>query len=448
MRRSEIAFGKRKKLDRLIQAVLLLAFYYDSYRYPFQISVESPNASYRAAPWWLQLGKYVLFVVILGFWSLQLLYRAPGPKVRRPGFLLAYGYLCVTPIFYGLAIRSIDLIISGIFFALPAILHISHGRRVTTKALNRVLACSVWIALVVEVAQVFAFVLWGRLPALGLFAVLARFGSFLDDPNAFGMVAILLLGFAVVYWPRRVCRRVALVGLWLCIILTQSFSAMAASAMAMLIYLLLLLFNRRLRVKPAALLLACVALLALLMFAVVFANQISQAASTWKDTYDSYMEWKSASAEGHLASLDALRSAGVIGMTGLAPWGTMVGVESAYIGMAVNFGAVYVVVYVSVLLLAAYDYAVVLLDKRRTDRERAFATGAFWFLIAVLFGLINLPFEKIFPVNALICLCVGLSSSDVLYGSGERYRADEAGNRSKGVSHAERISRELLEPAV
>ena len=201
-----------------------LMIFYLSYRYPFGINSSTTSPTYIDTPLFLQVGKYLILVFIIAL----VLIHGVIMRMSKTSIGTILFSLCV--MFFGLTkfliYENSSFINQLPAYILPIILAGLLGR-VNLKSLNNPIKWLFIISIMVDLIQVVLFFLYDRLPALAYknsFSV--RFGSFLDDPNGFGMLCFLFVGWVHIYYKhfprRRACLQLITAML---IIVTQSLTA-------------------------------------------------------------------------------------------------------------------------------------------------------------------------------------------------------------------------------
>lgn len=396
--------GVQRGLDRVVLLVVLLGFYYNWYRYPFQLNSTTTSPTYADTPMWLSAGKYLILVVVL---ALAAFWRTLGSTVRLPGplVLTAYLFLAVVPVAAGVAVERIELMESGIFFAVPLVLFAFAGWRVSGRRLDRLMVWGVYLALAAEAVQVALFLALGRLPALAVkdsFSV--RFGSFLDDPNGWGIIGTWLFYFALFRWTGW-RRGIMAGGLLLTILLTQSITALAVFTATSLVFAVLLVFSRADTLFRVLVTTLAVLSLGMVVF-LVFGREIELA-------YSVFMSTKSGSIRQHREVFDVLNAVTPLGLLGLHPSETAWG-ESAYVNALVNLGLLYVVAFLAIGVSSMVRYFRLLRHSGAGRELRAFAAGALALLVAVYVGSLTIPYMEVYPINLFVALLLGLASARLL----------------------------------
>lgn len=392
-----------KNLSIFVVVVMLIGMYYNSYRYPFMINSVETSPTYSDTPGWLSSGKYLLIGIVLVYTLFIKTLMSRKVEIYKPFYALSYLYLSLIPIAYGIFTGNTTFIQSGIFFLIPCILHVFSNDSISIKNINKVILSAIYISIFAEIIQVFLFLSYGRLPALAYYESLSvRFGSFLDDPNGFGILLTLFVGFSMAYY-RGMHRVILLILFFSFSLLTQSLTAISALLFSIATYMIVLIH------RPSNLLRILLLATSFFIFAVAIAFAYWDI--LWGVTTQ-ILESKSDSIVDHSTSFDFSSKITLLQLFGLSPQGQTG--ESGYINLIRNFGFVYLVVYVVIGLVTINRYFRVLLNRNITTDAKAFATGAFFFLVAVYTATINLPFEAIFPINLFLALILGLASSGVL----------------------------------
>lgn len=394
----------QRDLDRLVRLLVLLGLYYQWYRYPFQINDSGTSPTYADTPAWISAGKYLLLSAVLG-WAL--LWRVRGPTIRLPHPLtiVAFLFLALVPMAAGVAVGRVELLESGLFFTASLALFAFAGWTVSARRMDRVLVWAVYLALVVEGIQLILFFAFGRLPALAFAnSFLVRFGSFLDDPNSWGMVGIWLLFYAAYRWTGW-RRNLLAGGLFLTLLLTQSLTMVVAFAVVSAVFMTIVIFSRAATFFRAM----TVMVLAISLMTAVFLAYQAEISTA----YRVFMAAKQGSIDAHAEVLHLFNVISPLGLLGVQPstsaWG-----ESTYANALVNLGLLYPLVFLGVGALAMLRYFRLLRHPGASRESRAFAAGGLAFLLAVYAGSVTLPMMEQFPVNLLAALHLGLAAGGLL----------------------------------
>jgi hypothetical protein len=258
--------------------------------------------------------------------------------------------------------------------------------RVTIPQIERYLHVLLIYSLVSNLIEVLLYALFGRLPAMA--GGFVRFGSFLDDPNGFAAIVFLLMGWCYAKYEGRK-RAAILAGLFVCLLLTQSWTAFAFFLAVIFFFLLLAAAKRPLLM----LFLICV----LPWFIVVFVRWMQQI--PWGLITD-LLDAKQSSIEGHLFPWEQwaprLADWAILGDSQYNPY------ESWWAAAMVNFGLVWLSAYFGLISwLLFYTWR----SLRRVPREaKAVYAGLLFFGTYFAAGSVGLPFPIKFPVNVLFFL--------------------------------------------
>lgn len=380
--------GKAPQPDRnyVFWVGVFLCTIYQSYRYPLQISNAGTSPTYSDTPLVLQAGKFVLAFPLMAISSVRWL--GNSARLTRWPIALATLFLCCFSIIKIIDGRDSQYLNFSFWLLFSLILGLAVDS-LTISAIDKyfcaLLACAFGSTLI----QVFLFVAFGRLPALAYEGTyLVRFGGFLDDPNGFAAIWFLLMGWSYhrfTGWNRFLI----LAGIVVCLLLTQSWTAIGF--FVAMLFLFSLIWSLR-RPIPAIFAVCIVPL-----FGIFVAQLISQ---LQKGLLWEALEAKQGSIEGHTFPW-ALWASKWTDWALLGEW-KYTHYESWFAAAMINFGLVWVAVYI--VLIAA-----LLLCLRRASlnaRPESKPVYAGLLLLGYYFaiGSFNLPFPLIFPINALFFL--------------------------------------------
>lgn len=383
-------------------ALFLIAFYYLSYRYPLMINSSRTSPTYLDTPWLLQVGKYVL-VLMVGLAAIVCII-VRTVRARRldhsaltadsTGRLVTAGVavVVVLALARGILLGPTDLLLLGMELLLILLLGLLFsGAAPSLETLWRTTSWFALIAVVVQAVQVGLYLTTGRLPALGYAdSPSVRFGSLWDDPNGFAVVIALLIPVVALGWASRWARALMIAALVVSLALTQSLTGYVAVGAALAItWPLLGGWGRRkifvtLGVVVASLIIAT-GLLAL------------PVARPWIDS-------KMGSVFDHLDSLAELVKLPLQSWIGLGP--PRAGIESGYVWLVANVGILATVLYVGIGVVSAV--CLMRSAKRSTGKTRAFRAGLFAFVVAFLISSLNLQLVTSFPADLLFTLAVAI----------------------------------------
>jgi hypothetical protein len=309
-------------------------------------------------------------------------------------------YLFFVPVLMALVCQYPIFANTGIFFAVPIVLHTISNCKIRFSELNKAISFVIKTALIVNTIQVYLFWYFGRLPALAYYgSISVRFGSFLDAPNEFGIMLPWFFAFSCQYYQGKE-RLIILGGLFLSLLLTQSMTAIATFVIVILLVFLPFYFGKFYKYRIGTFL----SILFLSLLALTF----------YDDAYSflqTFMELKVDSVDVHLGGVELLYEMDFFNIFGFQPMNTWS--ELFYVGVLVNFGFIYLCLYVLVLCWFI-GLAFVRCAKSQDRHKQIFYFGVGCYLLSLLIGNINLPYSASYPLNLLQALFYGFMSNDLL----------------------------------
>jgi len=369
--------------DKLFWVSLIFCTVFVSYRYPLQLGTSDTSPTYSDTPANIQAAKFVAVLslsILSSWWALN----TPIKTKRLPLLVLIILLQCavLAKALYAFDVRFID----QTFWPLAALVLGLGVREVNTKSLEVFMKFLLVFSLTSDAIEVLLFLVAGRLPAQGYpNSIVVRFGAWLDSPNDFACILFLLMGWALVRY--RGFKRIAVEGaLFVCLLLTQSFTAYAFFAAS-----LLLLIARHAVRRPRSF---------LWMGAVLGIVSVATALLL-PDLFSSLMESKTTSIAGHLRTPKDL----------LGNWERWVWVgapvydvyENWWISSLFNLGIPWVV-----LCLACMVWLLSLVVRAFTNATNTLDRAVFAGILALssycVIGSWSFPVLTFFPVNFLFYL--------------------------------------------
>jgi hypothetical protein len=372
--------------DAIFWLGVALCVVYLSYRYPLQINDSGTSPTYSDTPAVFQAGKFVLAaplaILSLLRWLSSSLKVCNWPVALCALFLCSFSSLKM--------LQQQDNQYAGLTFWMMFGLSLALGvGYVTTAAIDRCFRLLLWYSFATSLVQVVLFAAFGRLPALafaGTYAV--RFGGFLDDPNGFPVILFLLMGWSYGRFSGGT-RFLVLVGLTICLFLTQSWTAIAFFLLVIFLLGLVRAFRRPATAILAIAVLPMIGVVALRLMALFQTGFLLE-----------IMESKRGSIEGHVFPWDFWASRwkewAMFGDWKYNPY------ESWWQAAMVNFGLLWFVAYLAMLIALLVRMRRVYV--RSTPESKPVFGGLLLFGIYFLLGSFNLPFPIVFPINALFFL--------------------------------------------
>lgn len=273
-----------------------------------------------------------------------------------------------------------------LFFALILVLAVNS---VTISAIDKYFCALLACAFGSTLLQVFLFVAYGRLPALAYEGTyLVRFGGFLDDPNGFAAIWFLLMGWSYhrfAGWNRFLI----LTGIVVCLLLTQSWTALGFFAVMLFLWSLVWCLRRPIT--------ALVAVCVVPLLGIFVAQSISQ---FQKGFLWEALDAKQGSIEGHTFPW-AIWSSKWADWALLGEW-KYTHYESWFAAAMINFGLVWLAVYT--ILITALLICLRRASLQANPESKPVYAGLLLLGYYFAIGSFNLPFPLIFPINALFFL--------------------------------------------
>lgn len=362
---------------------LILCTVYLSYRYPLQINSSGTSPTYSDTPVMLQMGKFVLALPLFAIAAVRGLGKTLTPRqwLVTLGILFLSGY-SLLKVFGDNDAKYLELS----FWMLFPLALVLGGDAIRISSIDRYLRFLLIYALVSTAIQVTLFITFGRLPALAYEdTILIRFGGFLDDPNGFGAILFLLMGWSYARF-KGWTRFFIVTSLVVSLLLTQSWTAIVFLAAVFLFWVLIVVRRRPWLAVP--IICAC-ALLALLA--------IRETPPSLQTVFENMLNAKQESIEGHSFSWDPWVSR-------LAKW-TLVGdstynsYESWWASAPVNFGMPWLAVFIGLIAELMMSLRSGFLGSG--GETRPVYLGFLLFGCYFVFGSLSLPFPTIFPINFL-----------------------------------------------
>ena len=375
----------RRVPERCLWGALIFSTVSQSYRYPFKISFSGTSPTYSDTPVALQIPKFLLMMLLC---SIVLKYLPSRLLAFRQWTLVVWvfclsGYAVFKAAFAQSGTRT-DYIDTA-FWPLTVLIIVIAVKPVQINAIDRYFRFVLIYALISNAVEIALFITIGRLPALAYensFSV--RFGGFLDDPNAFGALLYMLLGW-VHFRYAGYTRLLLEAALLLCVLLTQSLTAIG-----FLILLGLFFALRAIVWRPEPLLLIAICVLSGTALYFLW-SPLSVIVTGVLDT-------KSTSVDSHLAQVGG--SNGRESLSWLLGTSSYQGYESWWLVSLVNFGVGWCLLcwcFIGRLLWSVF----VAFRKARKGKEKAVFSGVLALSCYFAVGNANLPLYKIYPVDFL-----------------------------------------------
>lgn len=392
---------------------VVLCTVYQSYRYPLQINTLGFSPNYSDTPLGWQLGKFLLAFPLLVFSAIRWINNS-GRLTRWPIVVLTLFLSCFCV--FKMLSHPDSQYVDVSFWMLFSLMLVLAVDRVSVSEIDRYLYLLLIYSLFSNLIEVCLYIAIGRLPAMA--GGFVRFGAFLDDPNGFAPLVFLLTGWC--YKKYRGSKRFFLLSaLFVCLLLTQSWTAFAFFGAAMFLFVMIAATKRPI----LALFLVCV----LPWFVIVVGQWLQQLPL---GLIHDALEMKQGSIEGHFFPWDQwgpkLANWAILGDWQYNPY------ESWWAAAMVNFGLVWLVAYCALIgSLLRWTWRS---WTNALPHTKPVYAGLLFFGTYFAAGSLGLPFPIKFPVNALFFLFFFL----VAFG---KIAEDEPRMASYGVGHLRRIAK-------
>lgn len=354
------------------------------------------SPTYSNTPVYLQAGKFFFISLIFLYFICKYLIRNKLPKINNLFVCSLYSSLFFIPMFYAFVSKNTYLFTVGFFFILPIMIHLFFPNgTLNINKFSNVTAICLSLFILIDFVQFLLFITIGRLPALAYENSLSvRFGSVLDDPNGFGVLLTLFFPFVLqrYFFFKKLLLIILLV---ICLIATQSLTAFLIVPFSILLVSTL---NVRFDYK--------------IIFGTVFIMVIlSTILYINYDIIKLLIDQKMQSVSLHADALNIASDTDIISYFGLSP--SVSQSESGYINVLTSLGVLYFCLFLIAGIIAIKELVSLLFYK--IDRlDKSVVIAFLTFLVAFYLSLFNLPFEKVFPINALAYLVMGIVTSGSL----------------------------------
>jgi hypothetical protein len=383
-----ISLSIRRVPDRCLLAALLFCTVYQSYRYPLQLNTVGMSPNYSDTPAIFQIPKFLVTLLI----CLITIRYLPKRLLAFRKWALVIPVVCMSAysIFKAIGAESGSSVVylDASFWPIATLVLVLCTNAISISTLDRYFRFVFFYALASTAVEVILFLTIGRLPAMAYASSLSvRFGGFLDDPNGFAALLYMLIGWSYYRFSGRK-RLLAEAALVICVILTQSFTAIGFMAV-----LALMLVGKNLILKPKPILLIGISAVFLTILGFVWSSLV--------EVISTILTMRSGSVDDHLSQVTATKV--VTAMDWLFGGPSYIPYESWWVGSLINFGIFW---YLLSLGIIAVLIASVLKAFRRPHsvRYKAVMSGVLLLSCYFVLGNVNLPFFRIFPINFLFFL--------------------------------------------
>lgn len=379
--------------------IMAVGFFYLSYRYPLQFNAAVTSYAYKDTPFFLQLGKYFLLTLSV---PAVFTYLAMQNRLKI-NYDLTFSILTILlfwSMIYALIYLDLRMLEIAAIFPVGIALYFFGKSTLDITLANRFLSWTILAAILGTLVQIALYKTTRRLPALAWPGGSVRYGSFLDDPNGFGLLCSFFIGFAVLYYS-GMKRVLVVVFLSFCLFKTRSLTAYISffSASAVLVSISLFFGEKRSWIKISA---RCLGLIAALLLGYVLFDQLAL-------HIHEFLASKQGSIEQHIAPYRLIVDRGILaeGLAAVSPPNKQQ-TELGHLNLIRYFGLSFWLLYITVGVMALYRYLHYTFHSQQSSGKRAFSAGSSMYLIAYLVGLFGLPLATVFPNNLFYVLLSAL----------------------------------------
>lgn len=395
---------KDKLWNFTIFAILIVAFYYLSYRYFLQINSSTTSPTYTDTPPVFQYGKYVLIAAVIYLFVMGIMMLKNSVSLYKKNIMdLSMSiFLFAMPVFSFFLMNDPYLVQVGLFFGILILYYVAPFENINLAKFDKYVMWFIYLAIIIEAYQLYNFFVNDRLPAMGYYnSISVRFGSLWDDPNGFALFIPFLFCFVYFRQMSRFKKFLLLTTLLGMLVLTQSLTGIAAFALAIPIGLLFLALVSKLKRfwKLFGLVFVLYGIAASLFFELVYPSAFFQ----------HFLHLKQGSIDDHAEGLDVFGNIGLTDLLGLNPKGWIA--ETGYINLFLNFGIVYGLLFIIIGFSAIIRLSKIIKDNRNKKGVELYI-GFYFFIVSFYIAMANLPLETVFPLSLILVIGIIMSHMD------------------------------------
>ena len=387
--------------NKYLYIYLFISFFYLSYRYIFQYNSAYTGLVYTDTPYILKLGKYLIY---LGLFSLSIpIITLKGSLDQKVNGYKFMGILFI--IFHSLISYTLfgvldDLELCIFFICALALTLMPLRNQLKTDNVNKFFAKVLLAYLCFNIFQMIAFIWFDRLPGLAYpNSYSIRFGSIIDDPNGFGQLLALFIGFAYYYYHGWKCILI-ISTLFLFLLFTQSMTAIFSIPISIII---IYLFNQFRAIK----ILKILSFVMLISVVLIIVNSQTNIFGFIELMYTLKEGSMSAHIYGYQKVIDNYTLSTFFGINHVGVGGDS---ESDLLNLFNKGGILLITIYIFLFVNSIVECRKVINNKYINDKAKALHAGIALFLFSVLISSSNLPFSIIFPINSLVAIFIILSN--------------------------------------
>lgn len=202
-----ISYKPHSLTRKLWYALFFVTVCYNFHRYILKYSHGAfAKDMYRQTPFSWQVGKYVLVAAILSsiYFNSRLTFRIPLNLIAFYGFLGIVLLVNVGSIlfYHEVLTDELEYLVFAIL-VLPLGFVVQEDLQVLADEINTILNLSQYVLILSNWIVIFNYYAFKIVPFHAYAGILMRYGGLWDDPNAFAIVSVLLMGYAMLkkqYW--------------------------------------------------------------------------------------------------------------------------------------------------------------------------------------------------------------------------------------------------------
>jgi len=396
---------------------MFVAFFYLIYRYIFKYNMGA-GGWYSSTPSILLAGKYIIYGILLSTAFPIIFMKNKLIKVNDYTMFIKITILIIAFIGHYIIngagnFGNLKLLLFFIFILPLFIMPIN--RRININDMNKFISMVIIAYILFEFYQIISFILFGQVPSHShvsqvipgittagrqIINIGLRWGSIVDDPNTFGQLIALFLGFSFYYY-KGIKRNVVIITLTLFWFMTQSGTAIISVPLSIII---LTIMSRNTISKLRGILV--ILLILFIIGFVIYANK--EYVSIMMKIYYSKMPSALGHIEGYKTHIKFINVYSIIGINPVSG-----GSESDILNIFAKYGIIITALYMLLFFNVFSRCMKIIKNRDITDQSKALHTGIAMFSISVLIGSSNLSFSRIFPINALFAIFLFLSNREI-----------------------------------
>ncbi|MBR4496567.1 MAG: hypothetical protein IKP12_05500 [Acholeplasmatales bacterium] len=380
-----------KRVSNVLIIIFNLYLYYYAYRYILRYNDSETSPTYSDTPLILQIGKYILLVLLIAVFLLYTFKKKVKIRGRKVLVFIAFLVLILQEIYCFILDKNSNQLTFSLCL-IPPFLMLLFNEQIDYNAFDKSIEIFVYISIAYEILQVLLFIGFNRLPALaydtGVFTDV-RYGSVWDDPNGFALFTIFLIPYSLYKFKglKRIIILVLLLGM---LGLTFSLTAIAVAVVIAFIALV----SSILKNTKRSIWIYIVTLTTIILGII--------AALTKIDSFLVFMDSKQGSILGHLESFK-LTGFTIYQFLGIIP--KAIDAESGAIKLLYIGGVLHFIVFFILSICALVRLRIL----SKNSNNPGIYKAMFWYVLGFMIGCINLPYMYIFVTFGIYGMFIGIA---------------------------------------